>query len=162
MTTWRTYEQVATYSLNKFAQNFGLARVEGKQSVVGHRSGTSWEIDAKGICEDNTGFVIMECRRYKTSKQSQEKVGGLAYRIMDSGAKGGIIVSPLGIQEGAAKIAAAENIVNVQLSANSSPHEYLLRFLNKLMAGVRETLTVSAGLISIEFEELAGGDGQEE
>ncbi|MFD0746083.1 hypothetical protein ACFQ1L_32730 [Phytohabitans flavus] len=33
----------------------------------------------------------------------------LAYRIMDTGADPGIIVSPLGIQEGAAMIVLAEN-----------------------------------------------------
>src|SRR5262250_1546186 len=40
-------------------------------------------------------------------------LGGIAYRIRDSGAEGGIVVSPLGLQEGAAKVAKKENIVSV-------------------------------------------------
>ena len=87
---WESYEQVAAYLLNQFASEFGLDLVEGKQEVVGHFSGTTWEIDAKGVRTGNTGFIIVECRRYTTSKQSQGKVGALAFSILDSGAEGGI------------------------------------------------------------------------
>ena len=66
-TKWQSYEEVATYLLNQFASEFGLSKVEGKQSVLGLRSQTNWEIDAKGIREGNEGFVIIECRRYETS-----------------------------------------------------------------------------------------------
>ena len=58
--------------------------------------------------KENEGFVIIECRRYTKSRQSQEKIGGLAYRILDTGARGGILISPLGMQEGASKIADVE------------------------------------------------------
>ena len=137
---WTTYEEVAAYLLNQYATEFGLERVEGKQDVIGKKSGTSWQIDAKGIREGQEGFVVIECRRYTTSKQNQEKLGGLAYRIFDSGADGGIIVSPLGLQEGAQKVAAAENILNVTLDAESTPTEFIMRFLNKLMIGVEDKL----------------------
>lgn len=100
---WRTYEEVAAYLLNRFAKEFGLKFVEGKQKVEGRRSGTSWTIDAKAVAGD-AGFFIVECRRYTTSKQNQEKSGGLAYRIIDTGASGGIIVSPFGLQEGPPKL----------------------------------------------------------
>ena len=136
-TTWKSYEEVAAYLLDQNAHEFGLEKVEGKQTIHGCKSGTSWEIDAKGIREGNEGFVIIECRRYTTSKQNQEKLGSLAYRIVDTGAAGGIIVSPLGIQEGAAKIAASENIINVQLHANSTTTEYVMKFLTKLMLGIK-------------------------
>jgi len=46
---WSTYEEVATYLLDRNAKEFGLEKVEGKQSVLGQRSGTNWVIDAKGI-----------------------------------------------------------------------------------------------------------------
>jgi hypothetical protein len=54
---WESYEEVATYPLSQFAQEFGLDRVEGKQEVGGRRSDTTWEIDAKGVRQGNTGFV---------------------------------------------------------------------------------------------------------
>jgi len=86
--------------------------------------------------------VIIECRRYTTSKQKQEKLCALAYQIIDTAAVAGIIVSPLGIQEGAAKIAARENILNVQLDANCTPTEFAMKFLNKLMIGIRNGLVL--------------------
>ena len=143
---WESYEQVARYLLDQFAERFGLQRVEGKQDVVGLRSGTEWEIDAKGVCIGGSGFVIVECRRFTTSRQSQERVGGLAYRIIDTGALGGIIVSPLGLQEGAEKIAAAENIVSVLLDKNSTRTDYVMSFLNSVMVGVSDTVTITDSL----------------
>ncbi len=141
MPRWETYEQVGTYLLDQFAAEFGLDRVETKQDVPGQRSGTSWEIDAKGERRGNDGFVIVEFRRYTTSRQNQDKLGGLAYKIIDTGAKGGIIVSPLGLQEGAEKIAAAENVINVILNENCNRSEYIMRFLNKVMIGLSDTIT---------------------
>lgn len=141
-TTWKSYEEVASYLLRQNAHEFGLKRIEGKQIMQGRRSRTSWEIDAKGVQEGNEGFVIIECRRYTTSKQNQEKLGSLAYRIIDTGAGGGIVVSPLGIQEGAAKIAASENILNVQLDANSTTTDFAMKFLNKLMIGISDGMSL--------------------
>ncbi len=150
MHKWKSYEEVTAYLLNKFASEFGLSHVEGKQKIQGQRSGTEWEVDAKGVREGNKGFVIIECRRYTTSKQSQGKIGELAYRIIDAGAEGGIIVSTIGLQEGAKKIAGAENIIEVLLAPDSTPFEYLLQFLNKVMAGVQETVTVSENIVVIK------------
>jgi 2-polyprenyl-3-methyl-5-hydroxy-6-metoxy-1,4-benzoquinol methylase len=140
-TQWRSYEQVAHYLLNQMASEFGLRRVEGKQTIRGSRSGTAWEIEAKGVrIGEGEGFIIVECRRYTTSKQRQEQMGGLAYRILDTGAAGGILVSPLGLQEGAAKVAGAENIQTVILSENSTTTNYLLQFLNIAFLGVTDQL----------------------
>ena len=151
-TEWQSYEEVATYLLNQCAREFGLSKVEGKQSVPGLRSQTEWEIDAKGVSEGNEGFVIIECRRYTTSKQNQEKMGSLAWKILDTGAQGGIIVSPLGLQVGAQKVARAARIVNVQLSPDSTPYEFAMQFLNKIFLGIQDQISlhdeVSVELIS--------------
>ena len=141
MPQWNSYEEVGTYLLDQFAGEFGLDRVEGKQSVPGERSGTSWEIDAKGVRHGNAGFVIVEFRRYTTSRQNQGKIGGVAYTIVDAGAEGGIIVSLLGLQEGAQKVAQAENVINVILNENCNRYEFMMRFLNKVMIGMRDTIT---------------------
>lgn len=137
-TKWKSYEEVAAYLLDQNAHEFGLKGVEGKQKIHGDTSGTDYEIDAKGIREGNEGFVIIECRRYTASKLNQEKLGALAWQITDSGAASGIIVSPRGIQKGAAKIATSQNILNVQLDANSTSIEFAMKFLNKLMIGIRD------------------------
>lgn len=139
MKKWESYEEVAVHLLDQFAGHFGLERVEGKQGVVGLRSGTTWEIDGKGVCQDGVAFVIIECRCYTTSKQNQEKMGALAYRIMDTAAEGGIVVSPLGLQEGASRVASAERIVDVQLNENCTQYEHVLKFLNEVMVGLKDS-----------------------
>ena len=140
---WQTYEEVATYILNEMAKKFGLSHVEEKQKVTGRISGTSYEIDAKGILEDNTVFIVIECRRYTSSKIDQDQVAGLAYRIMDTGAEGGILVSPLGLQKGAEKIANAENIKHVELSETSTRENFLLRFLDELFLRVSDHVGIT-------------------
>ncbi|WP_016956988.1 restriction endonuclease [Catenovulum agarivorans] len=135
-TEWKSYEEVSSYLLGTIKDKLELTCVEGKQKLVGKKSGTEWEIDAKGVKEGGGGIVIIECRRYTTSKQNQEKIAGLAYRIHDMGASGGIIVSPLGIQSGAEKVAAAEKILSVEISANSTPENFTMRFLNQIFVGV--------------------------
>ena len=144
-TSWQTYEQVATYLLNRVADSLGLQFVEGKQAVVGLESGTSWEMDAKGICSDGVGFVLIEIKRYATRKINQRDLGAVAYQIRDVAASGGIVVTPLGLQEGAKKVAAAAQIVSVQLNENSTTTQYVLRFLNRVMLGLEpEAMTISA------------------
>ena len=133
---WRTYEEVAAYLLNQMAEEFGLEKVEADQTVVGLRSGTKWNIEGKGIADGGDRFVIIECRRYPTSKLDQESLGGLAYRISDAGAFGGIVVTPVGLQEGASRIAAAENIITVILDEKSSSTDYVVRFLDKIKVGM--------------------------
>jgi hypothetical protein len=80
---------------------------------------------------------------YHVQAKKQEQVGGLVYRIIDTGAAGGIIVSPLGLQEGAAKVADAENIKTLYMDAKGTRTEYLLRFLNNIFVGLADTITVT-------------------
>lgn len=134
---WRRYESAAAIILNELAAHFGLNRVEGKQSIPGLRSGTEWNIEAKGWSEGAETFVIIECRRYTTSKLKQEQLGAIAYRISDTGAVGGIIVTPLGLQEGAERIAKAENITLVRLSADATPAQFAVEFLGNAIVRPR-------------------------
>ena len=142
---WRTYEEVAQYLLGQFADHFGLGHVEGKQLVPG-ASGTNWEIDAKGVKSDGGGIVLIECRRHTTSKLSQEQLAGIAYRINDTGAQGGITVSPLDLQRGAKQVAAHENIVHVILDPKSTTMEYVMKFLDKLFVGLHAEVSVKSSL----------------
>ncbi len=153
---WESYEEVAEFLLNKMASFFGLEAVESKQKVAGLRSGTEFEIDAKGVAKGGEGFIIIECRRHTKSKLDQEQVGGLAYRILDTGAAGGIIVSPLGLQEGAARIAEAEGIVSVRMDANSTTKNYILGFLNQVFLGVTDTVRVSERVPVIVKDDATG------
>lgn len=158
-TKWKSYEEVATYLLNQFSDEFGLSHVESSQVVEGRRSKTSWKIDAKAFLAAGEGFLIVECRRYTTSKQNQEKLGGLAYRILDTGANGGIIVSPTGLQSGAEKIAVAENIASIELDENSTPHQFGMRFLNKVFVGIHER-AIASDFIEVEIIRVCTNCGE--
>ena len=144
-TKWESYEAVAAHLLDVFATDFGLGKVEGKQLVPG-ASGTQWEIDGKGISEDGDTFIIVECKRYTTSKVPQEILAGLAFRISDTGANGGIIVTPLGFQEGAKKVAAHTGIHTVRLNQDCTRIDYVLEFLNKFCVGLSEYVHIKEHL----------------
>jgi hypothetical protein len=144
---WLSYEEVSTFLLNKLSEDFGLKKVEGKQKLVGE-SGTEWEIDAKGIRDNDDGIVIIECRRYTTSKICQEQLAGLAYRIRATGAKSGYMVSPLGFQKGAKLVAQHNNIISVLIDADSTPQNFAVEFLNKLFFGT----TMNVGIVTISAE----------
>lgn len=111
--------------------------------MPGNLTGTTWEIDAKGVAEGSNAFLIVECRRYTTSKLAQEDIAAIAYRIQDIGAAGAITVSPYDLQSGAKKVAAATNIVHVQLSPESTPEEFWLQFLDKMRLGFRDEVNLS-------------------
>lgn len=114
------------------ALGLGLERVEGKQKLVGE-SGTDWEVDGKGVKTDDGAIIVIECRRYTTSKINQEDMGGFAYRIGDVGAAGGIIVSPIGVQEGGEKIAKKDGIEIVHLDADSTTTDFVMEFLERVI-----------------------------
>ena len=142
---WRTYEQVAQDPIGTVCKSFWARGIEGKQLVPG-ASGTNWEIEAKGIKIGDEGIVLIECRRHTKSKLSQEQLGRMAFRIKDTGAQGGIIVSPLGLQKGAELVAAHENIIQVILDAKSTTTEYVMRFLNNIFVGVSAELSFKSSL----------------
>lgn len=137
--TWESYEGVAAYLLEQIKATFGLDKVEGKQIVQGV-SGADWEIDGKAVREGDKGTILIECRRHTTSKIKQEHIAAIAYRIKDIGAVGGIVVTPIGLQEGAKTIANKEAIVTVKLSAESNMQEHVLQFLRQTFVGRHEVV----------------------
>ena len=139
------YEEVATELLNRLAEELGLDRVEGKQTIIGKLlQDTSCTIDAKAVVDGGERFLIVECRRHTTKAIDQEQMHGLAFRVINYGADGGIIVSPLGLQEGAKKVANGMNILEVRLTAESTVSDFALQVLDKLFLGFTATATLSA------------------
>ena len=139
---WKSYEEVARYLLNQFAKHFNIGRVEGEQKIQG-KSGVCWRIDAKGILDNGESFVVIECRCHTTRRIPQGYVGQVAYSIKDTGAQGGIIVSPLGFQAGAKKIAEYSNIEQVTLDPESTTTEYIMKYLNRIAIGVHDKVDVT-------------------
>jgi Restriction endonuclease len=133
---WQNYEEVAQFLLDQLASHFRLGRVEGKQVVAG--VGTTWEIDAKGVREDGKGFVVIECKRHTKQGVPQAVIGALVCSVRDTGAVGGIIVSPLPLQNGARNLATSRGIQEVTLHENSTTTDYILEFLNKIFVGLSD------------------------
>jgi hypothetical protein len=50
-------------------------------------------------------------------------------------------MSPLGLQEGAERVAAAENIISVRLNEDYNRYKFVLGFLNKIMLGVLDQIS---------------------
>ncbi|TBV00028.1 hypothetical protein DNJ95_02390 [Stutzerimonas kirkiae] len=138
---WRAYEELAQSIIKELATEFGLEGIEGKQIIPG-KSGTNWEIDAKGIRSGDSGVILIECRRYLNYRIKQEQMAAVAYRIDDIGAVGGITVSPLEPQEGARILAEYENITHMTLDPDSTPENYFVNFLSKAFSKVTETIAI--------------------
>ena len=145
LAAWATYEDVATYLLHQMAAEFGLQHVEGKQKARG--KATNWEIEVNGSAVNGALFLVVACRWHKTPHLSQAAMGGLAYRIEETGAQGGIVVRRLGLQEGAEHIAAADSMQTVHLDANHPGTDDLLTLLHQLRsvlaASVPETMPIT-------------------
>ncbi len=145
---WEGYEEVACYLLEKMSETLGLGleRVEGKQKLVG--KSTDWTVDGKGVKTEDGAIVIIECRRYTTSKLNQGDIGEFAYRIGDVGAAGGIVVTPIGVQEGGKKIAKYEGIEEIHLDKDATTTDFVLEFLERVFIGrsaeLRATGTLTA------------------
>ncbi|CAJ3548703.1 Uncharacterised protein [Burkholderia pseudomallei] len=156
--TWKSYEEIAAFVLNQCAAEFGLSRVEGKQDVAG-KSGTEWEVDARGWTEGDTAHFLVECKKHEKTAISQAITGSLAYQIQDTDAEGGFLVSPHGLQSGAKKVAAASNIHEIKLDPKSSSAAYFGEWLGKLRVGFTEEvgLQVSEHLFIKEIDK----DGNE-
>lgn len=89
----------------------------------------------QGRLTDDGGIIIVEARRYTTSKLKPGAVGELAYRIGDLGAAGGIIATHIGVQSGGVKIAKSEGIDIFHVDKDSTPTDFKLEGLSKWLAG---------------------------
>ena len=72
-------------------------------------------------------------------------MAGLAWRIIDTGAVGGIFVTPLGFQEGAKKVSSVARIFTVRLTADSTPESFVIEFLDKFKVVAGMTMCISGG-----------------
>ena len=131
---WMSYEEIAAHVLNQCADQFGLGRFEGKQMVAG-KSGTESQVDARGWSKDSSTHVVVECKKHSDTAISQALTASLAFVITDTGATGGFLVSPHGLQAGAKKVAKAASIHEIKLDPASTTSAYFGEWLGSLRAG---------------------------
>ena len=139
---WLIYESAARSILEQIGRTLSISTVEGKQKLDG-KSGTAWEVDAKALQEDGENFLVVEVRRRTTSSLTQEHLAALAYRIGDVGAAGGVVVSPLPLQRGAALVAKTNGIEHVRLTPESTCTDYLAEYMGKRFLGASIVESVS-------------------
>ncbi|WP_175701133.1 restriction endonuclease [Burkholderia ambifaria] len=150
--TWKSYEQIAEFVLNQCANEFGLSRFEGKQDVAG-KSGTDWEVDARGWTEGDSAHFVVECKKHSNTAISQAITGSLFCTIRDTDAAGGFLVSPHGLQSGAKKLAASTNIHEIKLDPRSTTAAYFGEWLGKLRIGLSETISFSERILIKKIDE---------
>lgn len=152
---WKRYEDAARQVLGEIGQVAGIELVEGLQTLEG-KSGAKWAIDGKAVRDGGKDFWVVEVRRHTTRGVEQEAVAAIAFRIEDLGASGGIVVSPLDLQSGAAVVAKATNIVHFKLSEDSTPTDYLAEFMGRRFYGVSAQDAVYAPAFA-DAEVIRGG-----
>lgn len=133
-TSWEKYEEYTRIILNDrvvkqyLKQNYNLfdITIQPKKKFLGV-SGAMWEIDAYGY--NNNDLILIECKHYKNNtKVEQNIVAAFAYIIRDLKAKCGIIITTVGLQSGANKVATHENIQIIQIHQNSTDKHFFIRF----------------------------------
>jgi len=102
-------------------------------------------------------MVIFEVRR-KPRNIEPEAALAFAGRIEDTGSEKGYFVTPLGrkLSKGARKIADCNEIGHIQLSVDSSPENYVMKYLNDFFVGLTSTMATLKGELSYELRDKDG------
>lgn len=154
-TTWQSYEEVARFVLRELRRALNIADV-GPPAVLPGESGTTWHVDGTATRAPDGAALILECKRKVGRRLDQEAIGGIAFRVLETGVGGAIVVTPLPLQKGAEMVARAQGIQHVQLEPWSTSENYLARFLGQAFYGV--TLTESVHVTDcVEATVIRGG-----
>lgn len=141
---WKSFEDAFRAILETHKEFFGLEGVEPAPAKATANSGYVYDIEVMGYSKGDKKLVLFECRR-KSRNLEPKDAGELAYRIQTTGAKKGYFVTTLekGLAQGAKTIADYEKIGHIQLSANATPKEHLMKCLNSFFVGLTDKTIVS-------------------
>jgi len=153
---WESFEDAFRAILEAHKDFFGLGRVEPGLAEAAAESGYVYDIEVLGYAKGDDKLVLFECRR-KSRNLEPKDAGEFAYRVFTTSAKKGYFVTTLdkGLSEGAKKIADFEQIGHICLSAEATPHEYVMKYLDNFFTGVVSKLTFS-GSVSFEQHNSSG------
>lgn len=152
---WCKYEDVVKQLIYDVRDFLEIGRVEGKQKIKGTLSSTEWEVDVVAYNARDEKLILVECKYRSHSKLSQEVLGGFAYRVMDAEADRGIIVTTIGLQEGASKVASASKIIELKLDPNSTSADYIAKIANQIFIKSTESIKINDH-INIEVRDANG------
>ena len=131
-----------------------MGQIEGKQKVRGNISGTEWEVDVIVYDATDEKLILVECKQRQYSTLPQESLAGFAYRVKDTGAYRGIVVTTIGLQDGAKKVAVAEKITEIKLNYTSTSENYIAQITNKIFIKRTEKINIRDSV------ELRGPNGK--
>jgi hypothetical protein len=130
-----------------FADMLGISEVEAKQRLIG-ADGEKWEIDARGVKVDEGGFFVVECRQRSTARLKKDDIAALAFKVNMVGAQGAVIVTSIGLQKGAEKVAKYQDFKMVFLPKEGTFEEFFARCGDRLFQKLTERVGASFSLIS--------------
>lgn len=136
--TWEKYEDVVRQVIDDIKSYLGLSIVNPDKKAFSKKDGGMCEIDVSAYDMGDGKLVLVECRN-KNKPLPQEEVHGFAYRIQQTNAKRGIIVTTIGFQEGARIAANGARIGLVRLEPNSTPDNYIAQLTQLLIIRVTDS-----------------------
>jgi hypothetical protein len=128
---WETYEDVARQLINDIKSYLGLSMVNPDKKKFPKKDGGRCEIDVSAYNMSDGKLVLVECRK-ENRRLIQEEVHGFAYRIQQTNAMRGIIVTTIGLQEGGVIAANGAKIQTIKLDPSSTLDNYIAQFIGFL------------------------------
>ena len=143
--SWKRFEDAARAIINHHKAHFEIEEMASGQAMVQGASGHIWSIEGLGYSLDGRKQVLFECRK-RTRNIEPEQAGGFVFRIQDTGAKKGYFITIMNrkLGKGAKKIAEAHGVGLIQLNAEATLENYLMKHANKFFLG--DTITISESI----------------
>lgn len=151
---WESFEDVFRVILNDHKEYFGLARVEPGPAKAVAESGYVYNIEVLAYAKGDEKLVLFECR-LKIKNLEPGHAGEFIHRISTTGAKKGYFVTSLekGLSKGAMMEAGYHQVGHIQLSADATRYEYIMRYMQDFFLGVSPTkIGASASVIARDPE----------
>jgi hypothetical protein len=154
------FEQTVRNILEQCRDALGYSRVDPKGKLPG-RSGTEWEIDSTAYLATSGDMVLVECRWRSKKRIDQEQIGGLVFRVQDTGAVAGLMVTSIGLQKGAELVAQANQIGIAKINPDATDRDYVLDIAGRLFHGIEAKggLRVSGAALNSVNHNIIGSGG---
>ncbi|MBN1136744.1 MAG: restriction endonuclease [Anaerolineae bacterium] len=114
---WRAYERAMFNDLYYRFRSPAYVVKPDIRDIVGRLSLAKRQVDVAVFHSNDMGkpFLIVECKRYTTTKLDVNDVGEFVSRFEDTGAEHGVLVSPLGFSLAAQNLAKAKGVWLLEL-----------------------------------------------
>jgi len=129
---WRNYEDAARKiigKLNSMKDELRIEKITDKQKIKG-KSGEEWEMEIMASDSESGKPILLECKCW-AKPIPRDVIVSLAYKIKDVGGDRAFIITPIGLQSGAKKLAGVEQIETILLTKDSTSSNFDLVLANR-------------------------------